>query len=399
MTSFVCTEFEPRADIRQVSSVPRIITAVLWFQAIGAVVALMRLSRWRSLPPPLEPTKSGPTGGAVTIVIPTLNEAARIAPLLEGVRQQDSTVTRILVVDSRSTDGTQAIVEAAAARDPRIRLMTDDPLPDGWIGKAWALECARAHVQTPWVLTLDADTAPQPALAHTVVATAERGGFDAISLGPRFAGQSVAERWLQPSLLVSLLYRFGPVANSRSERVLANGQCFLVKRDVLDGAGGFAPVRASFAEDVSLAQHLEERRARVAFLDGAHLYDVRSYSSVRQMWREWGRSIDLKDSTTFASQAVDVASIVAVQGLPLIVLALAALTTLPIGGAHVGVSAVPLLSRVVLLFALRHSYAERGAAYWLSPLSDPLAALRLVISSLRRPTDWRGRSYRPAVRR
>ncbi len=374
-------------------------TAVFWFQTIGAAVALRRLSRWRSLPPPLAPAEAGAAAGGVTIVIPTLNEASRIAPLLDGVQKQGALVARILFVDSRSTDGTQALIEAAARRDPRIQLITDEPLPDGWIGKAWAMECARTRVDTEWVLTLDADTSPQPSLAHTVVATAERGKFDAISLGPRFAGQSPAERWLQPSLLVSLLYRFGPVANSKTERVLANGQCFLVRRDVLNAAGGFAPVRASFAEDVSLATYLVQRSARVGFFDGAHLYDVRSYSSARQMWREWGRSIDLKDSTTVASQVVDVASVIAVQGIPGIVLTLAALTAIPIGAAHVSVSVVSILVRVMLLFALRHSYAQRGPSYWLSPLSDPLAALRLVISSLRRPTDWRGRSYPPAAHR
>ena len=36
---------------------------------------------------------------------------------------------------------------------------------------------------------------------------------------------------------------------------------------------------------------------------------------------------------------------------------------------------------------------ERGFAFWLSPLADPLAALRICISSLRRPKAWRGRNY------
>jgi dolichol-phosphate mannosyltransferase len=326
-------------------------------------------------------------------VIPTLNEASRIAPLLEGVQLQSATVTEIIFVDSHSTDGTQDLIRAAAQRDPRIRLITDEPLPDGWIGKAWALECARKHVRNPWMLTLDADTVPRSALAHSLVAAAERDGFDAISLGPRFAGQSPVERWLQPSLLVSLCYRFAPSVSSNRGRVLANGQCFVVRRDALEDAGGYAPVRASFAEDVSLAMHLLRRGVRVTFLDGAHLYDVRSYSSARQMWREWGRSIDLKDATTPLEQVVDVATIIAVQGMPLTVFALAAVGVLEAAVPIVALSAGLLLVRVLLLFAMKHSYAERGLSYWLSPLSDPLAAVRLVMSSLRRPVDWRGRSY------
>jgi dolichol-phosphate mannosyltransferase len=47
----------------------------------------------------------------------------------------------------------------------------------------------------------------------------------------------------------------------------------------------------------------------------------------------------------------------------------------------------------MLLFALRGSYARRGATWWLSPFADPIAAVRLVISSLRRPKQWRSRTY------
>ena len=35
----------------------------------------------------------------------------------------------------------------------------------------------------------------------------------------------------------------------KPERVIANGQCFLLKRDVLLANGGYAPVKDSFAED------------------------------------------------------------------------------------------------------------------------------------------------------
>jgi hypothetical protein len=36
------------------------------------------------------------------------------------------------------------------------------------------------------------------------------------------------------------------------------------------------------------------------------------------------------------------------------------------------------------------SFAQRGLAYWLSPLVDPAAACRVVMTSLQRPREWRG---------
>jgi dolichol-phosphate mannosyltransferase len=378
------------------------LTLLFAAQVIGLIVLTGRLQRWRSRPPAVSPLppdaerSEGPEVRArsVSILVPTYNEARRVGPLLRALPLQGPLVEEILVVDSGSTDGTRALVEGAVRQDSRIRLLTDPERPAGWIGKAWALEHGRTVARGAWLLGLDADTAPHPGLASAGVAAAERYGLDAASFAPRFAGQSAMERWLQPALLATLVYRVSPgavVGGGSGDHVLANGQCFLVRREVLDRAGGFSPVRGSFAEDVSLARHLARAGARVGFLDGSRLYDVRSYASAGEMWREWGRSIDLKDATSRARQWRDILLLVLVQGLPGPLVALALLT--PLGAAPVAVNAVLFAIRFALAAGLRRHYERRGAAYWLSPLADPAAVVRVIVSTLRRPTSWRGREY------
>ncbi|NBS60226.1 MAG: glycosyltransferase family 2 protein, partial [Betaproteobacteria bacterium] len=134
-------------------------------EGLALAVLLARLSGGRTRRPPEVPAPGTGAPGAVTIVIATLNEAARITPLLHGVSAQGAVVKEILVVDSNSSDGTRDLVTAAAARDPRIRLLTDPPLPAGWVGKAWALQHGLEQATTEWVLGLDADTAPRAGLA------------------------------------------------------------------------------------------------------------------------------------------------------------------------------------------------------------------------------------------
>lgn len=113
------------------------------------------------------------------------------------------------------------------------------------------------------------------------------------------------------------------------------------------------------------------------------------------MWREWGRSFDLSDATTAAQQWRDVLFVALVQGLPIVVLALFALQvwSLHAPGAVwlAGINAMLVAIRVLMLMAIRGSYATRSIGYWLSPLSDPVAAFRLLLSSVRRPRQWRGR--------
>jgi dolichol-phosphate mannosyltransferase len=370
-------------------------------QGIALAVLLARLLPGRRRRPPVPPRPdASASDGDVSVVVPALDEAQRIGPCLDGLAAQSSVVREILVVDSGSTDGTQDLVRAAAARDPRIALLRDPPLPAGWVGKVWALQHGLANARGEWILGVDADTAPQPGCVGGALAAAREHGYDAVSFAPRFRIDSPAERWLQPALLVTLVYRLGAAGTDVDpERVMANGQCFLARRAVLEASGGYVVARASFADDVTLARALARAGHRVGFLDGSRLYDVRAYTSAREAWREWGRSLDLKDATTRARQWADVALLLVAQGTPLVTLAV--LLPRVLLGAPFGAAAHALLAtsgalvvvRVLLQLALARSYAVRGAPFWLSPLADPLAALRILLSTLRRPTRWRGREY------
>ncbi len=378
----------------------------LWVLAVvqGALfIALV----WRLLPgrtrrPAVPPRTEPRTDTSVTVIVATLNEAHRIAPCLDGLMAQPAPLDEILIVDSRSTDGTSELVRRAAQRDARVRLITDDPLPAGWVGKVWALETGLRQAKGEWVLGIDADTEPQPGMIPAIIDAAEEYGYDVVSFGPRFAGQSRAERFVQPAMLLTLVYRCGAAGanDPPPDRVMANGQCFLARRSVLEAHGGYAPARASFCDDVSLARHVAARGARVGFLDGSRVIRVRAYASLGEMWREWGRSFDLKDATPIWRRWFDVALVWSTQALPMpMLITLAVMGALPVFGELSAITmlwtfnAAALTARLLMLLALRNSYAERGWPFWLSFLSDIPAAIRLTISTARQPRAWRGRAY------
>ncbi|HEX8724433.1 MAG TPA: glycosyltransferase [Gemmatimonadaceae bacterium] len=377
--------------------------ACLAAQTAAAAVVLRRLLPGARRMPPVQPRDRGPAG-AVTVIVPTYNEAKRLAPCLAGLARQGDVLAEVLVVDSRSTDGTRELVARAAALDPRLRLLVDPPRPPGWIGKVWALQHGLSQARAPWVLGVDADTVPDPGLVAGALAAAEDGAYDVVSFSPRFAHLAPAERWLQPAMLATLVYRTGVPGGDDPGRVLANGQCFLARRRVLEAAGGYEAARASWADDVTLARFLARRGARVGFLDGSRLFDVRAYASAREMWREWGRSVDLADATPRGRQWMDLAMLALAQAAPLWI-AIAAAGVLASGAgtarlalaALLAVNAVLLVLRGALLWALRGSYAERGVLYWLSPLADPAAVFRIFLSTVRRPRRWRGREFAEAA--
>jgi dolichol-phosphate mannosyltransferase len=380
---------------------------LLLVQLPAAAILLSRLLQGPRRHPPLIPELATPDLlGKVSVVVPTLNEAARIAPCLEGLSRQGYELRQAIVVDSRSTDGTVELVKAAQNRDPRLQLIIDDPLPPGWVGRPWALHTGFLHSseESEWILGIDADTHPQPGLIASLVKTAEQQGYDLVSLSPQFILRDLGEFWLQPALLITLVYRFGPAGGSAAgaERVMANGQCFLCRRSLLAELGGYSSARKSFCDDVTLARNAARMGAKVGFLDGARVLKVRMYEGMLETWREWGRSLDLKDASSAPQTWGDLGFLIAVQGLPLFATLLflgsiiSGCTALPIEVA-LGLNLGLLGIRIALLWAIAPSYdftqAQAAWSFWLSPLADPLAVYRIFLSSWHTPTQWRGRRY------
>ncbi|MDX2230051.1 MAG: glycosyltransferase family 2 protein [Leptolyngbyaceae cyanobacterium bins.349] len=380
---------------------------VLVAQVPAVAILLSRLLRGPTRQPPLLPRRPRPEWlGKVSIVVPTLNEAERIAPCLAGLSRQSYEVREVIVVDSYSTDHTPALVKERQQVDPRFRLINDDPLPADWVGRPWALHNGflASSEGSEWILGIDADTQPQPGLVASLLATAIAQGYDLISLSPQFVLKYPGELWLQPALLMTLVYRFGPAGEvgNAADRVMANGQCFFCRRSVLQQVDGYTSARRSFCDDVTLARTIAANGARVVFLDGAKVLKVRMYEGAAETWREWGRSLDLKDAASRAQVWGDWLLLLLVQGLPLLLVLLSS-GLIATGHSNLtiqtvlGLNSCLLLMRVGLNFAIAPSYdlsqAQAKWVFWLSPLADPLAVVRILLSSSQTPKQWRGRSY------
>ncbi|MEU6426920.1 glycosyltransferase family 2 protein [Microbispora sp. NPDC046973] len=399
----VGTAGRPRAG-----AAARVLTAA---QAAAALVVLARLARGRRRLPPLAapvPDTSPGTGGSaawigrggtpggggpggagpgvsagpdISVIIPARDEERRLGPCLRAVLA-DPAVTEVIVVDDESSDGTARLAAARGARVVRGR-----PLPDGWVGKQWALHQGLREARGEVVVTLDADTRPRPGLFHALAAAL--GDHDLVSAGPRFVCDGLAEQALHASFLATLVYRFGPIgppAPPPPHRVVANGQCLAFRREAMRRADGFARVRGHMTDDVALARALAGDGWRVGFLDAGDLLEVDMHESAAEVWREWGRSLPLRDVTRPAWQAADLAVVWLAAALPALRLA---------AGRPTRLDLTLLAVRVLLTTALRRSYARPGAGVMLSFLLDPATAVRLTQATLRPVRTWRSRAYGP----
>lgn len=336
-----------------------------------------------------------PEPARVSVLLPVLNEAGRVPRCLEGLVAQTEEVAEVLVVDGGSTDGTQSIVERFAARDGRVRLVDASPVPGDWTGKVWGLHVGlgRVSATSEWVLCVDADVHVEPLLSRSLLAHARKAETSAFSAATRQRLSGFAEGLLHPSLLTTLVYRFGiPGGATRNPRkVQANGQCFIARRDVLLRTDAFHAAQASLCEDITIARRIAACGELVGFYEAVGLAEVSMYASWRDAWDNWPRSLPMRDQYFGIPELLGLLEVMLVQALPLPFVVLA--TALGAPGWIVAPNAVLALSRAGVLAGVSRAYAEPPWSYWISFLTDLPVALRLIESALRRSHSWRGRVY------
>ncbi|MFP5502223.1 MAG: glycosyltransferase family 2 protein [Candidatus Sericytochromatia bacterium] len=97
------------------------------------------------------------TAPAITVLIPVYNAERTVRAAIESILAQSERDLELLVVDDGSTDGTPAILEALAAKDPRVRLVRQANA-----GIASALNAGLALARGRYVARMDADDLSLP---------------------------------------------------------------------------------------------------------------------------------------------------------------------------------------------------------------------------------------------
>ena len=377
-------------------SITELFPALPW---LAPFVSLVRLADRRPNLSDVAPVE----GPLVSVVIPARNESQTIEAVVRSILTSSYGAFELLVVDDRSTDDTAAIVERLAAKDPRVRLVRGEPLPDGWYGKPWACaQGARAGAGRLLLFT-DADTRHEPELLGRAVGALGHERADLVTVAPHQRCVTFWERLVMPQIWLLLGLRYHPreVNRARRERdVIANGQFILTTREAYDAIGTHAAVRHEVAEDLALAQAYLRQGRRIHFAFAERLMETRMYQSLPQLVEGWSKNVYLGGRRSFPQEpvrrALVPAMLVAAIGFwllpPLVLLA----GTL---GADIGALARPALiaAGLSMLFWGLISYGMKiPVAY--GPLY-PLGALMAIYIVLRstwrgeRRVEWRGRVY------
>ena len=268
-----------------------IVLSLPWI--VPPLVTYFRLRRSRSLDDESTVPLADPP--LVSVIVPARNEAHNIARCVSSILSTTYPNLELIVVDDSSTDETAAIAREAAAGDPRARVITSPPLPEGWFGKQWACATGAKVARGSVLQFTDADTVHAPDLV-TRSTNAMRGArAQLFSVAGRQELGGFWEKVIQPQIFTILSMRYGGTesiteATSVSNKI-ANGQCIFVTHDSYDAIGGHGAVRSSVAEDLMLAQRFFAARKRVVLMLGVNQLSTRMYASLGEIIAGWRKNV------------------------------------------------------------------------------------------------------------
>jgi glycosyltransferase involved in cell wall biosynthesis len=376
--------------------------------ALIVIILILRdAPRFRRLPA-LNATAQPTAQPTVTIVIPARNEAANIARCLEGALAQSYPHVHIVVVDDGSTDDTSRIIAAMqVSHSQKLRAVQGRPLPQGWVGKCNACLHGASFAAGDWLLFLDADTAPQPALVSALLAFAAQRRLHLLSTLPLNEMPTLAEKIVLPVFYQFALTAF-PVqallsAEPPAHQAMANGQCLLVQREAYWSVGGHESVKDKVLEDIEFAQALRRAGYRVGLATAFDELHVRMYRSFGEIVQGLGKHANAGIAASGLRAFYAVARMSLTLLLPSLLLMLCVLASVFALDGGWGVPA--LLAALVangasiLFWARRYRawYRTAPAVALLAPLGWliylVIAARGALMARFKRGVTWKGRVY------
>ena len=252
-----------------------------WCAVVPALLFCWNLLLFRR--PPLPDNNLPP----VSVLIPARDEETNIASALDAVLRTEGIDIEVIVLDDGSTDRTAAIVEAYAARDPRVRLQFGPPLPDGWAGKAHAAHALSAMARYPLLCFVDADVRLASWAIARMATLLVQDNRALVSGFPQQQTVTTLE-WMLLPLIQFLLLGYLPLAGLRYTRLPAFGagcgQFLLLRREAYAAAGGYSSIRSTMHDGIALPKLFRHRGFATDIADLTGLAVCRMYRSSQATW-------------------------------------------------------------------------------------------------------------------
>jgi glycosyltransferase involved in cell wall biosynthesis len=335
---------------------------------------------------------SEPNPPKVSVLIPARNEERNIREALQSVLRQDYPHLEFIVVNDRSTDRTGAILAEMAAADRRLHVVELTELPDGWLGKNYALYRASEAASGEVLLFMDADIVMDPTVISRAVRHFCERQLDHLAIMPAVVMPGVLLRMFTSSFAIFFAAYARPwkANDPKSKAYIGIGAFNMVRASAYRAAGTHRAIAMRPDDDMKLGKLLKRQGCRQEMVVGAPLLRVEWYATLRE-------TIDGLMKNSFAGVEYSVVASVAAG------IAIFALHVWPFAALLVTHGAVWWLNLAIvlaLLVGVAGSNRYHGLPRWYA-IGHPLCSVLFVYIVWRSMTitlwnggiRWRGTHY------
>lgn len=331
------------------------------------------------------PNKATQIEESISVIVPLRNEAKNVAELVASLHHQKNlTHIEFLLLDDNSEDETLALLQQHTLGLTNFQIVSGTTLPQGWIGKTWALQQLFERSSGEIIISIDADVRLVPDAISKAVTLLKMAQLDFLSPYPKQLADSWSERLIQPLLqwswMSTVILRVAE-KSSLASTVVANGQFFVVRKAALDQVSGYESVRNKVLDDVVLARSLVKNGSHGCVANGATIASTRMYSSWREIQAGYGKSLHAAFGSVLGS------------GIAIVFVFLTGIAPLIAGitGSTIGWYAFGAVTLTRTMSAIK--VGKSGLDAILHPISSALLIYLIIYSwMMRGQVQWKGRT-------
>lgn len=220
----------------------------------------------------------------VSVIIAAKDEGAAIGKTIASLTKQSYQNLEILIVNDRSTDATGAIAESWKQEDfPKVKVIHIEALPEGWLGKNYAMYTGFQHAEGSLLLFTDADIEFRPDTIRSAVGYMQKHQVDHLSLIPYFITRSF---WLRGFVhfFAATLYLskqpWKPNDDRRTKDGIGIGAFMLLTRDAYEQIGTHHELKFRPDDDLQLGIRVKQKGLKQRYMIGADHIRVEWYPSL-----------------------------------------------------------------------------------------------------------------------
>lgn len=232
----------------------------------------------------LEEESSMENGPRLSVIVAARNEEKQImVSILSQLRQSYQNVEWILVND-RSTDATGKIMDELMQQDSRISVLHIEALPNGWLGKNYALYSGSQQASGKWLLFTDADVHFEKEAFAKALQYFERHQLDHLTAAPNLSAQKFWLKTFVAFFLFGFSYFKRPWAanNPNSKIGTGIGAFNLVSKQAYEAFGTHEKVKMRPDDDLQLGMKMKRAGYHQRIVTALRLIEVEWYGSLKE---------------------------------------------------------------------------------------------------------------------